>query len=130
MRRSVLLVVAIALLTCMLACGSSSGTETCSDSSVATWFDQSAEIGNALDQYSTASAKSAYEKQQQVVAPECLATAQKLSVDFYYYVWQSDEARDGGDAQFTRSYADKAIEAQDQLMIEMDRLAAKYGWPK
>jgi len=130
MRTSLLLIVVAGLLTGALACGSSPGTETCNDSSVASWLDQSAGIVDAFDMYSAASAKSAYEKQQRVAAPECLATAQKLTVDYFYYVWQSDEARDRGDAEFARSYANKAIEAQDQLMTETDRLAAKYGWNK
>ena len=128
MRTALLLIAAAVLLAAMLACGSPAGTDTCNESVVADWFDRSDGIGSALDMYSTASSKSAYEKQQQVVTPECLAILQKLSVESYYYGWQTNEARDRGDAEFARSYAIKAIEAQDQVLIEADRLAAKYGW--
>jgi hypothetical protein len=54
-----------------------------------------AETGSAFEIRTTASAKQAYETME-VRAPECLDTAQRLSVDFYYTEWQSNDAKDRG----------------------------------
>jgi hypothetical protein len=120
------IIVLITLLGALVGCVLGEGVS-CSDSSVARWFDETNYVGENFD-YSLESSKSSYEAQQRIGTPECLEKLQELQVSFYFYSWKAEEEHQLGNDDLAKSYANKAMDAMDKMQMEIDRIGIEFGW--
>jgi hypothetical protein len=72
-------------------------------------------------------AENRYKAQQSQETPECLSEVQNNLIDTFYYNWKYYDSALTGEISLANNYANKFMDSLDNLIVEFDKLKAKYA---
>jgi len=83
-----------------------------------------------IAQFSTLTTRAEQRYRAQVAEEtlSCIEGIQENTVDFFYYEWKMYEAAGRGDFYLAEEFDMESIVANEAMMRELDKIAAKYGW--